>query len=53
MPIVIEVYHDPETGEYTVICDEYDDFSTFSEPEARFEAEAMAAETGGVIRFYR
>lgn len=47
---IVEVYHDPETDEYTVSCDGFDDFSTFCEQEAMDEAEVMAFEIGGKIR---
>lgn len=47
---IIEVYHDPETDEYTVSCEGFDNFSTFCEQEAMDEAEVMAFEIGGEIR---
>ena len=47
---IVEVYQDPETDEYTVSCEGFDDFSTFSEQEAMDEATVMAEEIGGVIR---
>ena len=47
---IVEVYQDPETDEFTVSCEGYDDFSTFDEQEAMDEAESMAQETGGEIR---
>lgn len=48
-PKIVEVYQDPETDEYTVSCEGFDDFSTFSEQEAMDEATVMAEEIGGVI----
>ena len=51
MPIV-EVYHDPETDEFTVIADGFDDFSTHDEQAAKDEAEARAFEMGANVKFY-
>lgn len=47
---IIEIYQNPETDEFTVTCEGFDGFSTFSEQEALDEAEAMADEVGGEIR---
>ena len=49
---IVEVYHDPETDEFTVICDGYDDLSTFNEQEALDDAEARASEIAGEVRRY-
>ena len=52
MKPIVEVYHDPETDEYTVIAEGYDDVSTFDETEAMQEAQAIADEIDGEIRRY-
>lgn len=48
---IIEVYHDPETDEFTVTgpSDMFDPFSTFDEQEAMDEAYAMADECKGEV----
>jgi hypothetical protein len=48
---VIEVYLDPETDEWTVMSDDFDDLSTFDRQEAIDEAEARAGEVGGIVAF--
>jgi hypothetical protein len=46
---IVEIYHCPETDEYTISAEGWDDFCTFDEQEANDEAESIADEIGGEI----
>ena len=49
MTTQVEIYHCPETDEFTVTAPGFDPISTFSEQEARDEADAMADELGCAV----
>ena len=52
MAKIVEIYHDAETDEFTVITDDFDDFFTFDEQEAMDEAQSRADEIGGIVKRY-